>query len=127
MKVYLIGTGPGSREHMTAAALAAIDESPVLIGAPRLLEGHGDKTCLPLIAAADIAEAVHAQKQGPISILLRGQKPLPAARGLRDGPPPGPQQPACLLCQAPDPLGGRLCGLRPRPSPQRPRRGAEPL
>lgn len=72
MKVYLIGTGPGSREHMTAAALAAIDESPVLIGAPRLLEGHGDKTCLPLIAAADIAEAVHAQKQGPISILLSG-------------------------------------------------------
>ena len=72
MKVYLIGTGPGSREHMTAAALAAIDESPVLIGAPRLLEGREDKTCLPLIAAADIAEAVRAQKQGPISILLSG-------------------------------------------------------
>ena len=72
MKVYLIGTGPGDRSQMTAAALAAIDECPVLIGAPRLLEGWEGKTRLPLIAAADIAEAVHTQKQGPISILLSG-------------------------------------------------------
>lgn len=72
MKVYLIGTGPGSRDHMTAAALAAIEECPVLIGAPRLLEGRTGKTCLPLIAAADIAEAVRAQTRGPVGILLSG-------------------------------------------------------
>lgn len=72
MKVYLIGTGPGSQEQMTAAALSAIEECPVLIGAPRLLEGRENKTCLPLIAAADIARAVRAQGEGPVGVLLSG-------------------------------------------------------
>lgn len=72
MKVYLIGAGPGSRAHMTAAALAAVEECPVLIGAPRLLEGYEGKVCLPLIAAADIAQAIRAQDRGPVAVLLSG-------------------------------------------------------
>ena len=56
MKVYLVGVGLGNSATMTLAAREAIAASPLLIGAPRLLEGYDDKTCLPLIAAKDIAE-----------------------------------------------------------------------
>ena len=56
-KIYLVGVGLGNPETMTAAARAAIEASPVLIGAPRLLEGYEGKETIPLIAAADIAGA----------------------------------------------------------------------
>lgn len=73
MKVYLIGVGMGNRETMTTGALAAVGECPVLVGAPRLLEpwqeGH---ECVPLIAAADIAEFMGTRKEGPIGVLLSG-------------------------------------------------------
>ena len=72
MKVYLIGMGPGGRAHITAGALAAIEACPVLIGAPRLLEGFSGKTCLPLILAEDIAAAIHRQENGPVGVLLSG-------------------------------------------------------
>ena len=51
MKVYLIGVGMGNPATMTLAAREAIAASPLLIGAPRLLEDYVGKTCLPLIAA----------------------------------------------------------------------------
>lgn len=73
MKVYLIGVGMGNRETMTTGALAAVGECPVLVGAPRLLEpwqeGH---ECVPLIAAADIAEFMGTRREGPIGVLLSG-------------------------------------------------------
>ena len=74
MKVYLIGVGLGSSDTLTAAARQAIEECPVLIGAPRLLKEYegGGKTCLPLIAAADIEGAVHKQENGPVAVLLSG-------------------------------------------------------
>ena len=48
MKVYLVGVGLGNPDTMTVAARRAIEESPLLIGAPRLLEGYEGKTLLPL-------------------------------------------------------------------------------
>ena len=74
MKVYLIGVGLGNSDTLTAAARQAIEECPVLIGAPRLLKEYegGGKTCLPLIAAADIEGAVHKQENGPVAVLLSG-------------------------------------------------------
>ena len=73
MKVYLIGVGMGNPDTLTGQALRAIEESPVLVGARRLLEpwtqGHD---CVPLIAASDIAEFIHKQQQGPIGVLLSG-------------------------------------------------------
>ena len=74
MKVYLIGMGPGRENSLTLAAKDAIGASPVLIGAPRLLKDYegGGKTCLPLIAAADIADAIHKQETGPVAVLLSG-------------------------------------------------------
>ena len=74
MKVYLIGVGLGNSDTLTAAARQAIEECPVLMGAPRLLKEYegGGKTCLPLIAAADIADAIHRQENGPVAVLLSG-------------------------------------------------------
>ena len=73
MKVYLIGTGMGAPDTLTVRALRAIQSCPVLVGARRLLEpwreGH---RCIPLIAAADIAACVEAQREGPVGILLSG-------------------------------------------------------
>ena len=65
MKVYLIGVGMGNPATLTGQALEAIGDSPVLVGAPRLLEpwteGHD---CVPLIAAADIAAYVDKAPRG---------------------------------------------------------------
>ena len=38
MKVYLIGVGMGNPDTLTGEARRAIEESRVLLGAPRLLE-----------------------------------------------------------------------------------------
>ena len=72
MKVYLVGVGLGNPDTMTVAARRAIEESPLLIGAPRLLEGYEGKTLLPLIAAADIAAAINSAPEGPAAVLLSG-------------------------------------------------------
>ena len=72
MKVYLIGVGLGNPATMTLAAREAIAASPLLIGAPRLLEDYVGKTCLPLIAAADIAAAIENAQEGPAAVLLSG-------------------------------------------------------
>lgn len=72
MKVYLIGVGLGNPDTLTVAAERAIEESSVLIGAARLLEGHGDKNCVTAILAGDIAAAIAAQAEGPVAVLLSG-------------------------------------------------------
>ena len=60
-----------SRE--TGLALEAIGDSPVLVGAPRLLEPWGaEHDCVPLIAAADIAAYVDKAPRGPVGVLLSG-------------------------------------------------------
>ena len=67
MKVYLIGVGMGNPATLTGQALEAIGDSPVLVGAPRLLEPWGaEHDCVPLIAAADIAAYVDKAPRGPV-------------------------------------------------------------
>lgn len=70
--IYLIGVGLGNPDTMTAAARAAIERCPVLMGAPRLLAGYEGKETLPLIAAADIAKAIRERAAGPVAVLLSG-------------------------------------------------------
>ena len=73
MKVYLIGVGMGNPDTLTAGAREAIDRSPVLIGARRLLEPwQSTHVCIPLIAAVEIKEAIEAQGKGPVAVLLSG-------------------------------------------------------
>lgn len=72
-KVYLIGVGMGNPATLTAEAGAAIAACPVLIGAPRLLEPYREgKTCVPLIAASDIADHIHRHSSGLVGVLLSG-------------------------------------------------------
>ncbi|UQT48759.1 hypothetical protein M5E87_01140 [Flavonifractor plautii] len=82
MKVYLIGVGMGNPATLTGQALEAIGDSPVLVGAPRLLEpwteGHD---CVPLIAAADIAAYVDKAPRG-----AGGGAPLRRHRIFTAGP-----------------------------------------
>ena len=72
MKIYLIGVGMGNPDTLTLAARKAIEVCPVLVGAPRLLEpwweGH---TCVPLIAADDIARRI-GEEQENVAVLLSG-------------------------------------------------------
>ena len=73
MKVYLIGVGMGNPDTLTLQALEAVRACPVLVGARRLLEPWGaDHDCVPLIAAADIAEYVGKAPLGPVGVLLSG-------------------------------------------------------
>ena len=72
MKVYLIGVGMGNPETLTLAAKRAIDESALLIGAPRLLDGYENKRCVQAILAKDIAAAIAGEKAGPAAVLLSG-------------------------------------------------------
>ena len=72
MKVYLIGVGMGNPETLTLAARRAIDESSLLVGAPRLLEGYEKKRCVRAILAKDIADAIAAEGTGPAAVLLSG-------------------------------------------------------
>ena len=72
MTVYLIGVGLGNPETMTVAARSAIEASKALIGAPRLLEGYGDKPCVSAILAEDIVTAICNCPEGPVAVLLSG-------------------------------------------------------
>ena len=72
MKVYLIGVGMGNPETLTLAARRAIDESSLLVGAPRLLEGYENKNCVRAILAGDIVDAISKERTGPAAVLLSG-------------------------------------------------------
>lgn len=72
MKVYLIGVGLGNPNTMTIEARNAVEESPVLIGAPRLLEPWMQKQTIPLIAAAEIAKTIDGLETDCAAVLLSG-------------------------------------------------------
>lgn len=61
MKVYLIGVGMGNPATLTAQAREAIEESALLLGAPRLLEPYGHKPCEALLLAGDIAARIRRE------------------------------------------------------------------
>ena len=80
MKVYLIGVGMGNPDTLTLGARRAIEACPVLIGAPRLLEPWGEgHTCVPLVAAADIALATGPRRRpiGPLAGVAAAANPHP--------------------------------------------------
>ncbi len=72
MKIYLIGAGLGNPDTMTLEARRAIEECPVLIGAPRLLAPWPGKRCIALIAAAQIAQAIEELDTPCAGVLLSG-------------------------------------------------------
>lgn len=84
MKVYLIGVGMGNPATLTAQAREAIEESALLLGAPRLLEPYGHKPCEALLLAGDIAARIRREPAGPVGVLLSGDVGFySGAAGLR--------------------------------------------
>lgn len=74
MKVYLVGVGMGNPDTLTLGAKRAIEESELLIGAPRLLEAFEDldREKKPMIMADDIASAIRTSMAETVSVLLSG-------------------------------------------------------
>lgn len=73
MKVYLIGVGMGNPDTLTAQARRAIEECPLLVGAPRLLEPWREEhRCVPLVAASEVAACLDNETEGPAAVLLSG-------------------------------------------------------
>lgn len=63
--VTVVGIGPGSREHMTAAVKEAISQADCVIGAKRMLEAAArpGQTVADMIAPEKIAEFIHSHKE----------------------------------------------------------------
>lgn len=72
MKIFVIAMGMGDPDTMTVGAQSAIESCDLLIGAKRLLAPYNYKTCLPFIAAQDIATAIKAHQTGAVGVLLSG-------------------------------------------------------
>lgn len=74
MKVYLIGVGMGNPDTLTLGGKRAIEESQLLIGAPRLLEDFDAPPLgkLPLVRSDEIAEALHSSGAETAAVLLSG-------------------------------------------------------
>lgn len=74
MKVYLVGVGMGNPDTLTLGARRAVEESELLIGAPRLLEAFDelDREKKPLIMADDIAAAIRESGVETAAVLLSG-------------------------------------------------------
>lgn len=72
MKVYLIGAGLGDPDTLSVAARRAVEESSVLIGAPRLLAHWPGMSRIAAILAPEVRAAIEAQTEGPVAVLLSG-------------------------------------------------------
>ena len=69
---YLIGVGMGNPDTLTIAGQNAIENSNLLIGAPRLLESYPHKDSIPLINPQEIADYIAKHSDREIAILLSG-------------------------------------------------------
>lgn len=73
-KVYVIGLGMGNPSTLTLAAHRVLEQSDLIIGAPRLLEsleGYLAKR-LPLVRATEIAEALRTATAATASVVMSG-------------------------------------------------------
>jgi cobalt-precorrin-7 (C5)-methyltransferase len=78
--ISVVGCGPGSLDYLTPAALGAIEEAEVLVGAKRLLDLFPASTAERIIVSAEIGEvldhiAVRADRQR-IAVLVTGDPGL---------------------------------------------------
>ena len=74
MKVHIIGMGMGNPDTLTVGAKRAIEESDLLIGAPRLLEPFEHVSCekRALIKSDEIAQAIAEADCHEASVLMSG-------------------------------------------------------
>ena len=74
MKVHIIGMGMGNPDTLTVGAKRAIEDSDLLIGAPRLLEPFEHVACekRALIKSDEIAQAIAESGCHEVSVLMSG-------------------------------------------------------
>lgn len=111
MKIYLVGVGLGNPDTMTLEARRAVERSPVLIGAPRLLSCWPDKPGIARIDPAEIARTLDALDSGCAAVLFSGdvgfysgsRKLYPLLRGHQVEVIPGVScvQYLCAKCRIP--------------------------
>jgi precorrin-6y C5,15-methyltransferase (decarboxylating) CbiE subunit len=58
--ITIAGCGPGALEYVTPAALRAIEQAEVLVGARRLLENFPDHAAERIVVGADVPQALEA-------------------------------------------------------------------
>lgn len=56
--ITIVGCGPGALEYVTPAALRAIEQAEVLVGARRLLESFADRAAQRIVVGANVAKAL---------------------------------------------------------------------
>ncbi len=71
-RVIIAGCGPGSREHLTFAAVQAVEKADLLVGPPRLLDLFNRITCDKLILKGNYQEALKVidQKRGETRVVV---------------------------------------------------------
>lgn len=78
--ITIVGCGPGALEYVTPAALRAISQAEVLVGAHRLLETFPEITAERVIVGADVPKALDAMSnylgQRRIVVLVTGDPGL---------------------------------------------------
>ncbi|MCX6966848.1 MAG: precorrin-6y C5,15-methyltransferase (decarboxylating) subunit CbiE [Verrucomicrobia bacterium] len=78
--ITIVGCGPGALEYVTPAALRAIHEAEVLVGARRLLESFPEVAALRILVGADVPQALAAMTehlgQRRIVVLVTGDPGL---------------------------------------------------
>ena len=78
--ISIAGCGPGALEYVTPAALRAIEEAGVLVGARRLLESFPHVAAERIVVGADVPKALDAMArhvgQRRIAVLVTGDPGL---------------------------------------------------
>ena len=79
-QILIVGCGPGALEHVTPAALHAIEQAEVLVGARRLLESFPGVAAQRIVVGADVQQALDAMAghfgQRRIVVLVTGDPGL---------------------------------------------------
>lgn len=80
MKITIVGCGPGSPDYLTRAAIRAVQQAELLVGAQRLLDLFPDAEAEQLPIGGDVGQALdliaaHAEHR-PVAVLVSGDPGL---------------------------------------------------
>jgi len=71
--ITIVGCGPGSRKYVSQAALEAIAEATMIVGAQRLVDEFGaGKTALAYTSVKDTLETIRRNSKEKIAVLVTG-------------------------------------------------------
>ena len=77
--IFIVGCGPGSPDYLTAAAIRAVQEAEVLVGAQRLLDlfpGHPGERIMMEVHTEKVLAAIADRPDKKIAVLVTGDPGL---------------------------------------------------